>query len=57
MKYCFADAPETGPIYDKVCQHIQTFTLVSHSSDLELHDRLDMVVGPFTIPQFCIHFG
>ena len=46
---------EQDLVHNKVRQNIQTFTLVSHSSDIELHDGLDMIVRPFAIPAFCIH--
>ena len=46
---------EQNLVHNKVRQTIQTFTLVSQSSNIELHDGLDMIIRPFTIPAFCIH--
>ena len=46
---------EQNLVHNKVRQTIQTFTLVSQSSNIELHDGLDMIIRPFAIPAFCIH--
>ena len=45
---------EQNLVHNKDRQNIQTFTLVSQLSNIELHDGLDMIMRPFAIPAFCI---
>ena len=46
---------EQDLVHNTVRQNIQTFTLISQSSNIEPHDGLDIIVRPFAISAFRIH--
>jgi len=47
---------EQNLVHNEIHEHIQAFTRRPQSPDIELYDRLDMVMSSFTISTFCIFF-